>query len=840
MKVRIFYAFLILSALSAGVCAAPGMINYQGKIEVNGEPFGSPVAETGYFRFAVIDGYGTILWTNDGSEPNPPASSVEIEVVNGLYHVILGDPETMIPLPSAVFEFEELYLRIWFDDGETGMQQLSPDQRFTGIAYAFQAADVYDQDVHPRSVSITGYKGEVINPQGQWVGDPTGLTGPQGDTGMMGPQGNTGPMGPQGDTGMSGPQGDTGVTGPQGNTGVTGPQGDTGLMGPQGDTGLTGPQGHTGPAGHQGDTGLTGPQGHTGPMGPQGDTGLTGPQGHTGPMGPQGETGLTGPQGHTGPMGHQGDTGLTGPQGHTGPAGHQGDTGLTGPQGHTGPMGHQGDTGLTGPQGHTGPMGHQGDTGLTGPQGHTGPMGPQGDTGLTGPQGHTGPMGPQGDTGLTGPQGHTGPMGHQGDTGLTGPQGHTGLTGPQGDTGPIGPQGDTGLTGPQGHTGPLGPQGETGLTGPTGPRGIPGPTGPAGPQGTTGPTGPEGPAGPQGEQGPSGPAGPVAGSDMQVIYNNNGAAAGSEIYFDPDQENVGIGTSDPGSFKLKVNGDLDASGITENETPVSLEGHTHDMSEIYPQTLLLPDANAFHAEAAPGPSWLGGGGTANVNFFTVAANRRFYLFMSDHSRMRTTEITYHNGSSNISGTYAEVGFHPIMFFNDPLEFTAGQTVRIVWKNLTGWSEEPNHHQFVYGFYTSENINQPMAYYPVPFSRVTPKEWTHTGSFPGNWNTGPRIDVYSVPADKTLYVYAEADGAGGNESVIIYSWDGAAETERGGFSMSTANLGSHHLTLPQYPFAVIPSSTTFSFKRASGQWSVVSSTITFYGYEAPNTLVKRYK
>ena len=132
---------------------------------------------------------------------------------------------------------------------------------------------------------------EVIDTNGKWVGDPTGLAGPQGP---QGEPGVAGPQGPKGDTGAIGPQG------PKGDTGAIGPQG------PKGDTGAIGPQGP------KGDTGATGAQGATGPQGPKGDTGATGPQG------PKGDTGATGAQGATGPQGPKGDTGATGPQGPQG------------------------------------------------------------------------------------------------------------------------------------------------------------------------------------------------------------------------------------------------------------------------------------------------------------------------------------------------------------------------------------------------------------------------------------------------------------------------------------------------------------------------------------------
>ena len=138
---------------------------------------------------------------------------------------------------------------------------------------------------------------DVINIKGEWVGQPTGLTGPQG------------PAGPKGSTGAAG---GTGPTGPKGDTGAAG---GTGPAGPRGLTGAAGSNGAQGPAGPKGSTGSTGP---AGPQGPQGLKGNTGNTGGTGPQGPQG------PAGPTGPAGKDGATGGTGPQGPQGPAGADG------------------------------------------------------------------------------------------------------------------------------------------------------------------------------------------------------------------------------------------------------------------------------------------------------------------------------------------------------------------------------------------------------------------------------------------------------------------------------------------------------------------------------------
>jgi len=158
------------------------------------------------------------------------------------------------------------------------------------------------------------------------------------------------------------------------------------------------------------------------------------------------------------------------------------------------PYGTIGSTGATG-------IGSTGATGPTGPTGATG----LGATGPTGPTGATGPTGPTGATGLTGPTGPTGPTGA---TGLTGPTGATGI-------------GATGLTGPTGATGGVGPTGATGVVGPTGATGVTGSTGVAGPTGATGVIG------------STGATGPVAGSNTEVIFNNNGnAGASANLTFD--------------------------------------------------------------------------------------------------------------------------------------------------------------------------------------------------------------------------------------------------------------------------------------------------------------------
>ncbi len=347
----------VLGASLASVASAqvPGSITHQGRLYDAAQ---APVTGSLDVVFTIYDGpdaAANVVWTETHT----------ITFDEGYFSVGLG---TLTPFDAGVFDGSMRYLGI-----TVGAEpELSPRASVASVPYALVAGDAVG-DIHPTTVSIGG--ATVIDENGQWVGDPTGLVGPQGP---QGPQGADGPQGPQGPQGIDGPAGPTGAQGPQGIDGPVGPtgsQGPQGIDGPVGPTGAQGPQGVAGPAGP---TGAQGPQGVAGPVGP------TGAQGPQGPIGPQGATGATGAQGPAGP---QGATGATGPQG---PAGPQGATGAQGPQGPIGATGATGAQGPAGPQGPQGPIGPQGATGPTGP---TGPQGPQG---LQGPQGVQGPQGPPG------------------------------------------------------------------------------------------------------------------------------------------------------------------------------------------------------------------------------------------------------------------------------------------------------------------------------------------------------------------------------------------------------------------------------------------------------------
>jgi hypothetical protein len=147
------------------------------------------------------------------------------------------------------------------------------------------------------------------------------------------------------------------------------------------------------------------------------------------------------------------------------------------------------------------------------------------------------------------------------------------------------------LKGEKGDTGPEGPPG------PQGEQGIQGPKGDKGDQGEQGIQGVQGEQGLKGDKGDTGPPGPIAGTNKQFAYNNNGIAAGAQMYFDNGTSMVGIGTSTP-EFKLTLDND---GGIIAKGTHGS--GATLATSGEGTKLIWYPRKSAFRAGYTFEDSW---------------------------------------------------------------------------------------------------------------------------------------------------------------------------------------------------------------------------------------------
>jgi len=153
--IRLFPIAALLSAAGISPLAAqvPRMIDYQGKIAVAGVNFSG----SGQFKFALVNGTGSVsYWSHDGTSTggSAPATHVVRTVAAGLYSIVLGDTTILnsagAPVQAigpAVFNNSDVRLRVWFNDGTNGFQQLAPDRRIAAVAYALMADSVPDGSI---------------------------------------------------------------------------------------------------------------------------------------------------------------------------------------------------------------------------------------------------------------------------------------------------------------------------------------------------------------------------------------------------------------------------------------------------------------------------------------------------------------------------------------------------------------------------------------------------------------------------------------------------------------------------------------------------------------------
>ena len=116
----------------------------------------------------VIKLYGTV----DGDDQLFLEIHPQVPVINGYYAVYVGSEQ---PLPEGLFERAEVFLGITIDNG----RELAPRTAIAAVPAALTAltAQNVTGNITPTSVTVGGQP--VIDAAGKWVGDPTGLTGPQ-------------------------------------------------------------------------------------------------------------------------------------------------------------------------------------------------------------------------------------------------------------------------------------------------------------------------------------------------------------------------------------------------------------------------------------------------------------------------------------------------------------------------------------------------------------------------------------------------------------------------------------------------------------------------------------
>ena len=162
----VFSFFLLnFSLLPAAFGGVPSLLNFQGRIVIGGVSYNG----AGQFQFALVDNAGTkTFWSNDGTGTGggEPSAAISLAMTNGLYAVVLGDTNISgmpQPIDPETFTNGDVRLRVWFNDGTHGYEQLSPDQRIVSAGYSLVAqtanslSGVISSAQLPGSVATTNF-----------------------------------------------------------------------------------------------------------------------------------------------------------------------------------------------------------------------------------------------------------------------------------------------------------------------------------------------------------------------------------------------------------------------------------------------------------------------------------------------------------------------------------------------------------------------------------------------------------------------------------------------------------------------------------------------------------
>ena len=147
---QLLFAGILLSLFMGQAHAEnfPLMIPYSGTISSEGELFEG----AGEFKFAIVNKSCAFsdtpdqcitYWSNDGTsnKGSEPDKSIKLTVQGGRFQTKLGDTRftAMTTIPTTVFDNDETFLRVWFNDGIIGFQQLDNDRQLVSAPYAYRA-----------------------------------------------------------------------------------------------------------------------------------------------------------------------------------------------------------------------------------------------------------------------------------------------------------------------------------------------------------------------------------------------------------------------------------------------------------------------------------------------------------------------------------------------------------------------------------------------------------------------------------------------------------------------------------------------------------------------------
>lgn len=186
MRVYLWAAALVVMP-TLSWSQVPELVAQEGVLyQDNGQALEGPVTLT--FRLYGGAQGGNAVWTEQHEG---------VELGDGLYSVMLG---STVALTGDIVTRAQFF-SIQVGDGA----ELSPRIRLGSVPFSLVSKSLNGGTVNAVTVAIDGEV--VINAEGQWVGNPVGLRGPQGPQGVRGEQGIQGIQGPQGAAGGVGEQG---------------------------------------------------------------------------------------------------------------------------------------------------------------------------------------------------------------------------------------------------------------------------------------------------------------------------------------------------------------------------------------------------------------------------------------------------------------------------------------------------------------------------------------------------------------------------------------------------------------------------------------------------------
>ena len=132
--------------------------------------------------------------TSERGQPFYEERHRQVEFYEGHYAIAIG---SIVPLNPLDFLRDDIFVQITINDQQV-VEPRIPLFKVPAAMVSDLALNVRGE-ITPSSVRIGDQL--VIDENGRWVGDPTGLQGPAGPPGDVGPQGPQGPRGPAGASG---------------------------------------------------------------------------------------------------------------------------------------------------------------------------------------------------------------------------------------------------------------------------------------------------------------------------------------------------------------------------------------------------------------------------------------------------------------------------------------------------------------------------------------------------------------------------------------------------------------------------------------------------------------